>query len=77
MSKVCVFVFFASVALSAVLEAKGIETHGAFGLVIFFSGIGSISLLTQMTTTLLSPLVNKMFGKAPAKANKQRRATAR
>lgn len=72
MKKLCVAVFFASVALAAILDARGIETNGALGFTIFFTGLASIQTLTRMISVLLTPVVRAVLGPSPQERRAKR-----
>jgi hypothetical protein len=70
MSRICVFVFFASSAASLMFSLQGVDINGALGLTILFSGLASLQILINGTAALIEPVFKMIFGD-PRKGRKK------
>jgi hypothetical protein len=70
MSRIFVFVFFASSAASLMFSLQGVDINGALGLTILFSGVASLKILINGTAALIEPVFKMILGE-PKKGRKQ------
>lgn len=76
MSRICVFVFFATSAASMLFSLRGVDVNGALGLAMVASGVGALPILINGTAALLNPVVNMVFGPEPKHHRAASRRTA-